>query len=55
MSIKLREFAQFMLAICYDIADPEGIAAAQKSMGMGQEDRDRSVRWRWSGKMPKKE
>jgi hypothetical protein len=25
-------------------ADPEGIAAAQKSIGIGQEDRDRRVR-----------
>lgn len=31
------------------IADPEGIANAQKSLGIGQEEKDRRVRWNRRG------
>ena len=30
----------------YCIADPEGIANAQKSLGIGQEEKARHVRWK---------
>jgi len=36
-------FVNMVYVICCT-ADPEGIAAAQKSMGIGQQDRDRRVR-----------
>lgn len=35
------------------IADPEGIANAQKSLGIGQEEKDRRVRWNLRGKSSK--
>lgn len=34
---------------CVYVADPEGIANAQKSLGIGQEDKVRKVRWRQLG------
>ena len=32
--------------VIYCIADPEGIANAQKSLGIGQEEKARHIRWK---------